>query len=111
VAHSHLTGEFVDVPVQQLTDAALLSGLLIAAASSVGLSSTQPPTVRQQREGGVSAALVVQGSHIIVHALPEQRLLLFDILTPASHDFRKALDVFSRRLTAREVHSDTRTRG
>ena len=110
MAHAHLTGEFVDVPVHQLTDAALLSGLLIAAASSVGLSSTQPPVV-QQREGGVSAALLVQGSHIIVHALPGQRVLLFDILTPTSHDFRKALDVFSRRLTAREVHSDTRTRG
>jgi hypothetical protein len=38
-------------------------------------------------------------------------MLLFDVVAPTSHDFRKALDVFARRLTASEIHSDTRPRG
>jgi S-adenosylmethionine/arginine decarboxylase-like enzyme len=111
VSYSHLTAEFVGVPLQQLGDGALLGGLLIAAASAAGLGGTHPPVVRERRDGAISATLVLEGAHIIVHALPEQRVLLFDILAPTSHDFRNALDVFTRRLTAREVHSDTRTRG
>jgi hypothetical protein len=32
-------------------------------------------------------------------------------VAPASHDFRKALEVFARRLTTRDIKSDTRGRG
>jgi S-adenosylmethionine/arginine decarboxylase-like enzyme len=109
--HAHLTAEFIGVPPTQLSDAALLGGLLIAAASAAGLSGAHPPVVRERREGGVSAALVLEGGHLIVHGIPERQVLLLDVLAPSAHDFRTVVDVFARRLTARDVHSDTRTRG
>lgn len=55
--------------------------------------------------------LLLDGAHIAIHSIPERHTLLFDAVAPASHDFRKAIEVFSRRLTAREVKSDTRGRG
>ena len=45
-------------------------------------------------------------------APPDAReLLLLDILSLSTHDGLKALDVFSRRLAAREVRSEQRSRG
>ena len=99
------------MPVQQLEDTALLGGLLVAAASAAGLGGGHPPDLRARGDGGISAVLLLDGAHIVIHAFPSRRVLLFDVLSPTSHDFRKALDVFARRLTAREVTSDTRTRG
>ena len=110
-SHCHLSAEFTGVPAEQLRDATLLGGLLIAAASAVGFSTIGVPTVRQQSDGGVSAVLLLDGAHIAIHSIPERQALLFDAVAPASHDFRKAVDVFSRRLTARDVRSDTRRRG
>ena len=110
-SHSHLTAEFSGVPAEQLRDATLLGGLLIAAASAVGFSTTGVPGVRTQSDGGISAVLLLDGGHIAIHSVPEHHVLLFDVVAPASHDFRKAVEVFSRRLTARDVKSDTRGRG
>lgn len=110
-SHSHLTAEFSGVPAEQLRDATLLGGLLIASASAVGFSMIGVPTVRQQSDGGISAVLLLDGAHIAIHSIPERHTLLFDAVAPASHDFRKAVEVFSRRLTARDVKSDTRGRG
>jgi S-adenosylmethionine/arginine decarboxylase-like enzyme len=110
-SHAHLTAQFRGVPVDQLRDATLLGGLLIAAASAGGFSPIGVPAVRQRAGGGVSAALLLDGAHLAVHALPERQTLLFDIVAPSSHDFRKVIDVFARRLTARDITSDTRTRG
>ena len=109
--HTHLTAEFIGVVGEQLRDAALLSGLLIAAASAAGFSTIGVPTVRKQPGDGVSAMLLLAGAHISLHSIPERQTLLFDIVGPASHDFRKAMDVFARRLSARDVKSDTRGRG
>jgi S-adenosylmethionine decarboxylase len=110
-SHSHLTADFHGVPAEQLRDAALLGGLLIAAASAVGFSTIGVPSVRHDAGGGVSAVLLLDGAHMVLHSLPERQTLLFDVLAPASHDFRKAVEVLSRRLTARDVRSDTRGRG
>ncbi|MGE5101539.1 MAG: S-adenosylmethionine decarboxylase, partial [Deltaproteobacteria bacterium] len=110
-SHSHLTAEFRGVPAEQLRDATLLGGLLIAGASAVGFSTIGVPTVRHQSDGGISAVLLLDGAHIAIHSIPERQTLLFDVVAPASHDFRKAVEVFSRRLTARDVKSDTRGRG
>ncbi len=110
-AYAHLTAEFVDVPAPQLGDVALLGGLLVAAASAAGLGGMHPPILRERGDGEISAVLLLDAAHITVHTLPGQRVLLFDVLAPTSHDFRKALEVFARRLTAREIHSDTRMRG
>jgi S-adenosylmethionine/arginine decarboxylase-like enzyme len=110
-SHSHLTAEFSGVPAEQLRDATLLGGLLIAGASAVGFSTIGVPTVRHQSDGGISAVLLLDGAHIAIHSIPGRQTLLFDVVAPASHDFRKAVEVFSRRLTARDVKSDTRGRG
>jgi S-adenosylmethionine/arginine decarboxylase-like enzyme len=110
-SHHSLTAEFSGVPAEQLRDATLLGGLLIAAASAVGFSTIGVPTVRTQSDTGISAVLLLDGAHIAIHSIPERQTLLFDGVAPASHDFRKAVEVFSRRLTARDVRSETRGRG
>jgi S-adenosylmethionine/arginine decarboxylase-like enzyme len=111
-SHSHLTAEFSGVPVEQLRDATLLGGLLIAAASAGGFSPIGVPLVREHKtSGNVSAVLLLDDAHIAIHALPARQALLLDIVAPASHDFRKAFEVFARRLTARDIKSDTRGRG
>ena len=108
--HAHLTAEFLGVPLEQLRDSALLGGLLIAAASAAGFSLSGIPVVRDY-PAGVSAMVLLEQGHLAVHAVPDRQTLLFDAIAPASHDFRKALEVLSRRLTAREVRTDTRGRG
>jgi S-adenosylmethionine/arginine decarboxylase-like enzyme len=111
-SHSHLTAQFTGVPPEQLRDATLLGGLLIAAASAGGFNPIGVPAVKQRgAANGVSAVLLLDGAHITIHALPERQTLLFDLVAPPSHDFRKVMDVFARRLTARSITSDTRTRG
>ena len=69
------------------------------------------PVVRQPPGGGVACFLLHEGSHIAVHTFPDRELLLLDVLTFATQDARKALDVFARRLTAREIRSESRVRG
>ena len=108
---AQLAAEFSGVPVEQLTDAALLSGLLIAAANAAGLSPVGVPTVRDFGAHGVSAMVLMTGAHLTLHAFPKQQTLLLDAVGPASHDFRKAVDVFARRLSARDIKSDIRGRG
>ena len=108
---AHLAADFVGVPAEQLGDAALLSGLLIAAAGAAGYNAIGMPLVHQRGDGGVVAVLLLDGAHMAVHALPARELLLLDIVAAPSHDSRKALDVFARRLAARAIHSDTRPRG
>jgi S-adenosylmethionine/arginine decarboxylase-like enzyme len=110
--YSHLTAQFRGVPIEQLRDTTLLGGLLIAAASAGGFSPIGVPAVKQRTgDGAVSAVLLLEGAHLTLHALPERQTLLFDMVAPPSHDFRKVMDVFARRLTARDITSDTRTRG
>lgn len=110
-SHNHLTAEFAGVPAEQLSDATLLGGLLIAAASAGGFSPLGVPTVKTHVNGGVSAVLLLDGAHLTLHALPARQTLLFDAVAPVSHDFRKVLDVLARRLSARDITSDTRARG
>jgi S-adenosylmethionine/arginine decarboxylase-like enzyme len=110
-SHAHLTAQFRGVPPDQLRDATLLGGLLIAAASAGGFSPIGVPAVKQHRSGSVSAVLLLDGAHLTLHALPDRQTLLFDVVAPPSHDFRKVMEVFARRLTARDITSDTRTRG
>jgi S-adenosylmethionine/arginine decarboxylase-like enzyme len=89
-----------------------LGGLLIAAASAGGFRPIGVPVVREHKgSGGLSAVLLLDDAHIAIHSLPTRQTLLFDLVAPASHDFRKAFEVFARRLTTREIRSDTRGRG
>jgi S-adenosylmethionine/arginine decarboxylase-like enzyme len=109
--HTQLTADFRGVPAEQLRDATLLGGLLIAAASAASFSPIGVPAVRERADGGVSAVLLLDGGHMAVHTAVAEQTLLFDIVSLASHDFRKAVDVFARRLAAREMTSDSRGRG
>lgn len=108
---THLIADFHGVAPAQLRDSALLSGLLIAAAGAAGFSAMGAPLVRHLPNDGIAALLLLDTCHMSVHAVPERELLLLDVLAPAAHDARKALDVFARRLPAREIHSDSRARG
>ena len=99
------------MPAEQLRDGALLAGLLIAAASAAGFGTIGVPTVRAQSDGGISASLLLDSAHIVIHSMPTRQTLLFDIVTPAAHDFRKAVEVLSRRLTTRDIKTVTRGRG
>ncbi len=107
---AHLVADFVGVPAEQLGDASLLSGLLIAAAGAAGFSAVGMPHVHTRPDGAIVAVLLLDGAHMAVHALPARELLLLDILAAGSYDSRKALDVFTRRLAARSVRTDCRSR-
>ena len=107
----HILADFAGVPPAQLCDRSLLSGLLIAAASAAGMNVDGIPTVRERSSGGLSAVLVHDDCHITAHTIPERELLLLDVLAPRFVDGRRALDVFARRLTAREMHSNSHERG
>jgi S-adenosylmethionine/arginine decarboxylase-like enzyme len=108
---AHLVADFVGVPPQQLRDGALLHGLLIAAAGAAGLNAIGLPVARSRPDGGVGLMLLLDDYHIAAHAVPERQVLLLDVLAGSAADARRALDVFARRLTSREIRSDTRERG
>ena len=110
-AFAHLTADFIGVDAVKLRDASLISGLVVAAAGAVGLSPAGAPMVRELPDGVVVGSLMLEGCHVVAHGYPARGMLLLDILATAQHDLRRALDVFTRRLAAREVRSDVRTRG
>ena len=110
-AFNHLVADFLGVSPMQLRDSTLVQGLLIAAAGAAGFSAVQAPLVRKLPTDGLAGVLLLEGCHIAVHTFPERELMLLDILSLATHDARKALDVFARRVGAREIRSETRVRG
>ena len=113
-AFTHLLADYAGVPAVQLTDRALVGGLLIAAAGAAGLSAIAgegTPLVRTLPTGGIAAALLLGSCHIIVHTRPDEGVLLLDVLAPHAGDPRKAADVFTRRLGARTVHLAEHGRG
>lgn len=105
----HLTADLLGVPEPTLRDPQLLRSALVAAAAAVGIGSLAMPTVHEG-PNAIALILVSDGRHIIAHALADDRALLLDVLAPAVQDSQRALDVFTRRLTPREVRSDTRAR-
>ena len=67
--------------------------------------------VRQLPNEGVAGLLMLEECHIAVHTFPARQLVLLDVLVLETHDAEKALDVFARRLGAREIRSELRARG
>jgi S-adenosylmethionine decarboxylase len=110
-AFTHVTADLHGVPAASLRDASLVSGLLIAAAGAAGFSAVGAPVVRQLPSGGLAAVLLLDGCHVTVHTSPSRDLLLLDVLVPATHNARTAVDVFIRRLAPRNVRAETRSRG
>lgn len=110
-SHTRVSADLTGVAPNQLRDAEMLSGLLIAAAGAAGFNALGIPAVRRRPDGACDVALLLEESHLVVHALPSRDLLILDFFAPASHDLSKALDVFTRRLNPTKVHADSRTRG
>jgi S-adenosylmethionine decarboxylase len=108
---AHVSADLLGVGSGPLRDAALLSGLLIAAASAAGLNAAAAPVVRTGRGGGISAILLLDPCHLSVHSLPDRGLALVDVLAGDLAHATKALDVFVRRLAPASVNSETRMRG
>jgi S-adenosylmethionine/arginine decarboxylase-like enzyme len=108
---SHLSADFVGALPSQLGDSALISGLLIASAGAAGFTAVGAPIVRQLPGDVLSAVLLLNEGHMSAHTFPSRHLMLLDVLTPSDHDPQKALDVFTRRVTAREVRCERRARG
>ena len=110
-AFTHVTADLVGVAAEQLRDIQVLSGLLIAAAGAAGFVAVGSPLVRQLPSDDVTGVLLLDSCHIAIHAFPGRELLLLDVLAPTTRDTNKVVDVFARRLTPREVRSETRSRG
>ncbi|HWZ60296.1 MAG TPA: S-adenosylmethionine decarboxylase [Gemmatimonadaceae bacterium] len=109
--YTHLIADFSGVPADELRNTDLLAGLLVAAAGAAGLMAVGAPIVRRLPSDLVSGVLLLDGCHMSVHAVPADGLLMLDVLALASYDASKALDVFARRLSAREIRSEQRSRG
>ena len=107
----HLTADFIGASVLQLTDHSLVSGILVSAAGAAGMKASGAPVVITHPGGGLSVILPLDGCHMSVHTLPERELAILDVIAVAPHDPQRALDVVSRRLTARTVRAGRHTRG
>ena len=110
-AYTHLSADFHGVDAARLRDVSLITGLLIAAAGAAGLPGSGTPIVRRLPNDAVTGVLLLGASQTTVLTDPEIGVLLLDVIAPATHEPGKALDVFARRLAAREVRSEQRARG
>lgn len=96
-----------------MSDTDVIRGLLIAGASAAALTPAGIPTVQSAagpERSERSMMLFVSGGHIAAHTFPDRELLLLDVLCDARHDPRRVVDVFSRRLSTRDVRIETRPR-
>jgi S-adenosylmethionine/arginine decarboxylase-like enzyme len=109
--HTRLSAELTGIPAEQLRNVEMIGGLLIAAAGAAGFGSLGVPVSRSRPDGACDAVLLLDQAHLVVHALPEQGILVIDLFAPAPHDLGKALDVFTRRLNPVKVSTDPRKRG
>src|SRR5204862_165270 len=55
--YQHIVADFLGVPANQLADRALISGLVVAAASAAGMNASGIPTMLDRKAGGLTAAL------------------------------------------------------
>ena len=108
---AHLPADLTGVASGALRNAPMLSGLLIAAASAAGFNAPSAPVVRTSADGGVAAILLLDPCHLSVHSFPDRGLALVDVIARESTAAAKALDVFVRRLTPKNVASETKARG
>ncbi len=107
----HRTADFRGVTLPILRDGAALSGLLLSAAGAAGLSTAEPPLVRELPRDGLAVLLLLDLGHLSVHTIPARETLLLDLLVAAGRDPQKAIDVFTRKLGASEARSGRSERG
>ena len=108
---THLTADFIGASAQQLGDQSLISGILVSAAGASGMKASGPPTVIAHPDGGLSVILPLDGCHMSVHTMPSRELAILDVIALPPHDPRRALDVIARKLTAKSVRAEQKTRG
>jgi len=107
----HRTADFRGVTSPILRDGAALSGLLLSAAGAAGLSTAEPPMVHALPRDGLAVLLLLDLGHVSVHTIPARETLLLDLLVPMGRDPQKAVDVFTRKLGAKESRSGRSDRG
>ena len=108
---AHVSADLAGVGSGALRDAALLSGLLIAASGAAGLNAVGAPIVHTSATGGISAILLLESCHVSIHSFPHRGLALVDVIASDEAGAAKALDVFVRRLAPTGVASHSRKRG
>ena len=107
----HLTADFIGASAHQLGDQSLISGILVSAAGASGMKTSGPPTVITHPDGGLSVILPLDGCHMSVHTMPSRELAILDVIALPPHDPQRALDVIVRRINAKTVRAEQRTRG
>ncbi len=107
----HRTADFRGVTSPILRDGAALSGLLVSAAGAAGLSTAEPPMVRELPRDGLAVMLLLDLGHVTLHTIPARETIMLDLLVPAGRDPQKAVDVFTRKLGITEARSGRHDRG
>lgn len=107
----HRAADFRGVTSPLLRDGAALSGLLLSAAGAAGLTTVEPPLVRDLPRDGLVVLLLLDVGHAIVHTVPSRELILLDLLVTSTRDPQKAVDVFVRKLGANESRGSRFDRG
>ena len=107
---AHVFADLGGVPPDRLRDGQALAGLLLAAANAAGLNAVSPPAITSGPKD-VGVALVCQGGHIVLHAVPDEGLCFADVAGIGGTHPQRGLDVIIKRLGAREVRTDARQRG
>ncbi|HEX7122978.1 MAG TPA: S-adenosylmethionine decarboxylase [Gemmatimonadaceae bacterium] len=107
----HLTADLLGVSASQLADQSLICGVMVSAAGAAGMTATGSPVVLRHPDTGLSVILPVDGCHMSIHTMPDRELAILDVLASPGHDTQRALDVVTRRIVARTVRTERRTRG
>lgn len=91
--------ELQDLQPTRLGDADALGALLVAVAGAMGVAPLAPPVVRSG-PGGWVAALLCADAHIVLHAVPDERRCLVDLVATSDTATERGLEVIARRLGA-----------
>lgn len=97
----HALIDFHGVLPDLLTDSALISRLLIAAAGAAGATPLSDPVMHIFPGGGLTGFLPLSESHIAVHTYPERGYLAADVFTCGSCSPEAAAVVFRAALQPR----------
>lgn len=108
---SHITADFIGASATQLADQGFISGIMVSAAGASGMKASGSPTVIRHPDGALTVILPADGCHLSIHTMPSRELAILDVIAQHPHDPQRALDVVVRRLTAKTVRAERRTRG
>ncbi|HID05199.1 MAG TPA: adenosylmethionine decarboxylase [Candidatus Caldiarchaeum subterraneum] len=108
----HIIAEFHECDAKTLKDEQLIKNLLTEAANASKSHILSSFSVNFGGEGGVSAILIIQESHISIHTWPEHNYAAVDIFTCGEKtDPVAALEVIANTLKPRFVNTMEVKRG